>query len=452
MKTLNDTGVDEINNDDTQAVIGETAQYEVVLTIPEGEMLLSNLIDDLEQGLRFVSLDSLSVSNTTDVTSTSDTTGNFSNIADFTPAISGTGAVGDPQTITFDFDTLTNTNQDNATPETITLTYTVLVLNVSSNQQSDPLSNSAYLAWDEDGNAGTIDDAHQTTPVSVDVIVVEPQISVSKSVEVGSDGNTNGDAGDLVEYEIIISADATRPTAYEADLSDFLSTDIDFTPPPATYGITSVVDSDGVLDELDFEIATGNELRFVGDVPIDMSPGRQITINLTGELEDTVFTGQNIINNAIMTWTSLSGSNTASGLEDGERTGQDGSSGLNDYESTGTVQIDIINPIPQKLIVATSEDHTEDISGNHRLVIGEIVRYRMEVRLAEGTNIDLILRDNLPNRLIFLNDGTASVIFVSTGLGNITSSAPPNGDPPGIVDASAFTIGDETTLAGITPV
>ena len=149
VKSLIDTGIVEINNDDTQTVIGETAQYQVELTIPEGEMLLTNLIDDLEVGLRFISLDSLVVSSA-DLSSSEDSSvaQDFSIISDFDPALSGTGAVGDPQTLTFDFGTLTNINRANGTPETITMIYTVLVLNVSTNQHSDVLSNSAYLVWD----------------------------------------------------------------------------------------------------------------------------------------------------------------------------------------------------------------------------------------------------------------------------------------------------------------
>ena len=132
-----------------------------------------------------------------------------------------------------------------------------------------------------------------------------------------------------------------------------------------------------------------------------MIPGRQITITLNGELEDTVYTGQNIINNAIMTWTDLSGNNASSGLEDGERTGQDGAGGLNNYLNTGTAVIDITEPSPQKTVVTTSEIHTgTGGDGNPRVAIGEIVRYRVQIRLAEGTSNDVILWDELPDGLL----------------------------------------------------
>ncbi|MCK5794501.1 MAG: hypothetical protein KAH12_07330, partial [Anaerolineales bacterium] len=201
----------------------------------------------------------------------------------------------------------------------------------------------------------------------------------------------------------------------------------------------------------DFEITPppNNEFRLVSP-PIDMAPGRQITITLSGELEETVYTGQNLINDAVATWTSRTG-DVNSGAETGERTGQDGSGGLNNYVNTGSIPIDIVDPEPQKLIVTTSEAHTGTI-GDPRLVIGEIIRYRLEVRLAEGTTNDLILRDNLLPGMIFINDGTAKVIFVSTSGIDIDSqdSAVPD-VVPGIDDPTAFR-DDSIPLINIVPV
>jgi LPXTG-site transpeptidase (sortase) family protein len=351
------------------------------------------------------------------------------------------------RTITWNLGTVTNSNSDNSTPETITITYTVQALNVSSSQHGSSLDNSVEISWealDSEGSTVTLTEG----PVNADAVaVIEPQIDVSKTVVVGGAGNT-GDAGDSVEYTITFAADASRPTAYEADLSDFLPIDIDFS--SGSYGISGVTDSEGILNIASFEITPGRELRLLNDNPIVMAPGRSVTITLTGELEDTVFTGQTIINTAQMTWSSQTG-DQSSGAEDGERDGSDGVGGLNDYQSPNSATINVIDPSPGKIIVSTSEDHTGTISGTPRLVIGEILRYRIEVRLAEGTSNDMILRDNLPAGLVFLNDSTARVVFVADTPANITSSSPPNSDPPGIVDAGAFVSGDETSVSGITP-
>jgi LPXTG-site transpeptidase (sortase) family protein len=66
-----------------------------------------------------------------------------------------------------------------------------------------------------------------------------------------------------------------------------------------------------------------------------------------------------------------------------------------------------VNAAPTKSLVATSESHTTGTN----VTIGEIVRYQMSVRLPESTMTDLVFHDQLPNGLIFLNDGTATVWF-----------------------------------------
>ncbi|MCD6424907.1 MAG: hypothetical protein J7L35_05335 [Anaerolineales bacterium] len=389
----------------------------------------------------FVSQDSFVISN--EDTGAGDADGGISFTGSEVPVITDSG-----RTITWNLGDVSNTNDDNSVAETLTFTYTVLTLNVTGNQHNTPLNNSVEITWDTmdaDGNTVTGMGGPES---ATDVIVVEPQIDVTKTVVVGGSG-TSGDAGDSVVYTIQLTADATRPTAYEAVLYDFLSSDLDFS--SGSYGITSVVDPVGGLVISDFEITSppNNELRLVSP-PIDMVPGRQITITLSGELEETVYTGQNLINDAVATWTSRTG-DVNSGAEYGERTGQDGAGGLNNYVSTGSVTIDIVDPEPQKLIVTTSEAHTGTI-GDPRLVIGEIIRYRLEVRLAEGTTNDLILRDNLLPGMIFINDGTAKVIFVSTSGIDIDSqdSAVPD-VVSGIDDPTAFR-DDSIPLVNIVPV
>ena len=174
-----------------------------------------------------------------------------------------------------------------------------------------------------------------------------------------------------------------------------------------------------------------------------MVPGRVITVEITGVLKVTVYTGQVITNDAVATWTSMD-ENTSiggEGTETGERTGQ---GGVNDYENIGRETIQISEPSPGKSVVETSEIFTS----TNQVAIGEIVRYRTEVRLAEGTSKDVILRDNIPDGLMFINDGTTKVIFVSTALGNLVSQDTEAGDITGITDGAAFTTGP---LASITP-
>jgi uncharacterized repeat protein (TIGR01451 family) len=101
-------------------------------------------------------------------------------------------------------------------------------------------------------------------------------------------------------------------------------------------------------------------------------------------------------------------------------------------------------PTLDKSIVATSEAHTMPQTappGTPPVVIGEIVRYRLVVRLPEGVDPNFQIIDALPPGMKFLNDGSARLAFISNGAG-ITQT--PSFGP-------AFNVsGNENTLPGLT--
>ncbi len=67
-----------------------------------------------------------------------------------------------------------------------------------------------------------------------------------------------------------------------------------------------------------------------------------------------------------------------------------------------------------KAIVATSETFTGLVGGVERVAVGELVRYRVTLQLGESTFGDLLLHDMLPDGLQFINDGSATLVFVSS--------------------------------------
>ena len=81
-----------------------------------------------------------------------------------------------------------------------------------------------------------------------------------------------------------------------------------------------------------------------------------------------------------------------------------------------------VSGAPVKYIVSTSENHTVPVGGVEQVAIGEIIRYRAVTRIPESTITNFQLLDLLPAGLIFLDDGTATIGFVSNG--GITSTAP----------------------------
>ena len=102
--------------------------------------------------------------------------------------------------------------------------------------------------------------------------VVEPQINTSKSVSPTS----GADAGDPVTYTVSFQSLASRPTAFDAVLTDQLPAQLE------SYVITGVTDSAGLLGIGYFEIAAGNLLQLVPRTTVDMAPGRLVTVTVTG--------------------------------------------------------------------------------------------------------------------------------------------------------------------------
>lgn len=108
------------------------------------------------------------------------------------------------------------------------------------------------------------------------------------------------------------------------------------------------------------------------------------------------------------------------------------------YEDTADV---CTKPTLTKSVVFTSEAHTgpdNSTSGTPEVTIGEIVRYRLEVRLPEGSSSpNFQVTDALPAGMKFLDGGTTRVAFVSNGAGithagffNTTFDIPGNAPPP----------------------
>ncbi len=381
---------------DTQAVIGEVITYNITLTVPEGVTPAAQVVDTLDSGLAFVGLLGLSTSDPADVTWN----------APVVPAVTNTG-----HTITFDFGSIVNADNDNSVAETITISYQVVVLNVIGNQQGTTLDNSAVLSW----SGGSL------PPVSASAIaVVEPSITPTKTVTVNGAGNT-GDAGDVVQYTITLRNNSGAD-AYDATFSDSL---------PVRTGVSSLImspsfsvtDSSGVVTAASFQL-TGDDtngwlLETQPGVSFDMAanPSRTITIIVTGTLALAVRPDEAISNTAITRFTSLDGlPGTISpyNTDSTERTGSDGvGAGLNNYATSGSVTLRIYSPTPVKTLVETSESSTL----GSRVAIGEIVRYRIASRLAEGTAVSFEFLDQLAAGLRMLNDGTAMVAFVSDGDG-----------------------------------
>ena len=277
-KTLVSTSIENTHNSKTQAVIGETATYEIVVTIPQGRTPAAKLKD------RFQNLQLAYVSSTTPVIS-DPTNLTVPGLTD-PPALSG-----NQKFATWDFGDIVNTDTDSTTPETITWQVTTLVLNVNENHNGVAVRNDARMEWA--GNSNT------KWTQNKEVQVIEPKLTTTKTVHVG---NLGGNPGDPVTYTIVIKQDASSPTdAFDATLTDIIPSEI------ASPVLTSVIDTAGQVTAANF-LLIGNVLTTATDFDVEKDPAdRAIAITIDGMLQGNFKPNQKITNTSTVEWASLNG-------------------------------------------------------------------------------------------------------------------------------------------------
>lgn len=377
-KTLVSSEFNDAFNGATDVVIGELVTYRLTVTFPEGTTPNAVIVDTLDNGLAFVG-------------QTSSSSSDVSITGSLTPTISGNG-----RTLTWDFGTVTDANLANDTDGSITIEYQAVVLNVAGNQAGTSLDNQAQFTWNGDPGTALNRDA-------ADVVVREAHVEVTKSVEVNApSGDTTGDAGDPVEYTIVLQ-NTGGYDAFDVTFSDVLPTVSGGT--SAILGASfSVVDSmSGGLDASDFTLSgndtVGYSLSLNGGVDLDLlkSQGaRTITLTVNGTIAPTNGPNDVISNTANAQWTSLDGVVNSRSIhttdDSGERDGTNPADSTHDYDDGGTASFSINPPVFTKSLFDTDQTET---SGSD-VTIGERVTYALNVTLPEGTTSGMAVIDLLP--------------------------------------------------------
>ncbi|MEA3350203.1 MAG: isopeptide-forming domain-containing fimbrial protein, partial [Chloroflexota bacterium] len=424
-KELTSTELDNANNGATEIVIGEILTYTLTTKFFELDTQNASIVDTLDSGLAFVDLLSVTNSNSTDLTSTVmafDGSGNCTNCGAGQAAEPTIGAGG--SSVTFDFGDMANANTDDTAAETITIIYRTVATNVVTSDAGDTLSNSAVLSWEDDGgNPQTLtDDDNNATILEPDIVTAKTAIP------------TSTDAGNTVTYTVTLTNGngATDTDAYDVEFTDTF----EMCTTPADGSLIRDLTIDSQSGPATFSLSGDNTAGWVLSTnTFDLPQNTTTTVDVSGTVSYCATPGQVIENdsdNLETTWTSLSGDETSPrsthNTDSVERTGADGVGGaLNDYASTDDEDVTITTPVNMKYLITTSEVHTDDSAsldgtpGNERPVaIGEIIRYRLVTTIPQGISPNFQVNDRLPAGLIFMNDDTAEISFVSDD--GITSS------------------------------
>jgi fimbrial isopeptide formation D2 family protein/uncharacterized repeat protein (TIGR01451 family) len=356
---------------DVNVVIGETVQYTVTITVPEGSSI-PDFTDTLDSGLALVSLDSISASGGL-ATSVS---GGFSSV------LSNAAIWSDGSNFSLDFGNLTNSDVANGTAETITITYTAVVLNSPGNNQDGSRKNDVDWVWTENGYAHTVSDS------APNVVIQEPALQVVK--EVSNDGgitwvdNTNLDQGDTISYRITIQHSASsHEDAFDAVFTDALPmAGID-------WSSATVTPSGDATTTFSFDAGTG-AINATWDALLS---GQSTIFIVSGGVLTNATAGQVITNTGSVSWESL-GSDLGTPISpynnlSYERTGNTSDPGTtaNDYAASDPATITVAGKI--------------DKTGSGDYAIGDTVTYNIVVTLPEGATNDLVVTDAIPAGMVY---------------------------------------------------
>jgi LPXTG-site transpeptidase (sortase) family protein len=430
-KTIIQTEINNTNNNNLQAVIGELIDYRLTITIPEGTLPATRIVDTLAGSsnaagnVQLVFVKCLGVSASSGLST--DLSGGF--VCDSltgNPAITNNG-----RTLTFTLGNILNSNIDNATPETITLEYQVVVNNISGNQQGNQRRNSAVFSWDTPAKS-------LATANAPYIRVLEPQLDVQKDAYINSVLGGTGMAGDPVSYTIVLRHPS--PTVnYDTDAFDVTFSD----PLPVAAGGDSlilntsntanppaltVVDSAGLVTITDFDwtgsTATGWTLQTVTGTSFDFpySTSRTITLTVTGVLSPSAPVGTAVTNTAAVLWTSLDGdystARSSYNTNSTERTGTL-TPVYNDYRDTDPGSFNVTTIDAVKSIIDTNQTFTSGLN----VAVGEQVRYQVSYTIPQGTMYQATSTDVLDST----NSGLAIVgcnsVTASSGLSSTIPSA-----------------------------
>jgi fimbrial isopeptide formation D2 family protein len=426
--TLTDNDSSAAHTTGSNLVIGETMDYDIVVTLPEGTT--TNLrIDDLVppglaldmdfnagRGYEIILLQS----------------GSGALTADFAGTITGQTATGidgiggqDGVDARLSFTVSVNNADNNAGNNSFVIRVRLVASNAIDNQAGRALNNSAQLVYsDPDGDVagGTaVDRTVALTGGTPTVALVEPTLTVTQTV--GILPPLGVDEGDTVNYTITIG-NASGTDAFDLSFTETFPT-AGNAPTALLTGMTLVsvtyTAPDGTVTSgtADFQLVNG-VLRSVPGANIDLASGGTITIQVSGVVTDDAVNVQTIDSTAIVQWTSLDDVVPVISAN-GERTGVDGplnSGVLNDYQATAVTQVPVLSGVQLSRIGGLPDTPPAaggTDSANEQVVVGEVVRYRVVSAIGEGITENYQLQVTLDQGLTFLNDGTIKIAIVSNG-------------------------------------
>ncbi|WP_157046228.1 isopeptide-forming domain-containing fimbrial protein [Geotalea uraniireducens] len=322
---------------------------------------------------------------------------------------------------------------------------TVALQNTTTNHSGVTFTNSASYTYDKING----DSLTQTTggaATTSGMTVVEPHLTAAKTVSYASPAGKSitspAAPGDVLRYTVTINNDGGSE-AYDADVMDFLPSNVSLVPGSATAQINGVpvsgfITTPRVLASSAVDWGSQN-----GDTSLDIPAGG--TLMLTYNVGVVETSGAPITNSVYVDWSSLSGAIT------GERTGAGcpNVTSQNNY-CTGPASASVTSLDPTTLaksVVSDSWTIAPSTGTDSTLRIGDTVVYSLALTLREGVTQNVVVTDQLPTGLAL--DSVVS-ITPATGSSNFTYTVASQ-PAPGATGTLTWTLGNITNAVDNNP-
>ncbi len=373
----NSANIEKSPNGNRNYAVGSTVPYTIEVTLPRATIPDLTITDTLPVGLYYVE-DSAALNSPYSATLAAE------------PSFGGPNNGTTTTTLTWDYSDV------NATAGThLIITFNVRVANVSGNQNGVHLANAATASGttlDFDTGPGV---SHSKTDSAGDLIVIEPQLNVTKNDD---DTDNIVSAGQPILYTVTVShagGGASTAGAYDIVVTDHVLAGLDVD--------ESSISGGGVYVEGTRTITW----TITGLGTGDPSP----TLTYTATVRDTVNPGDELTNDVHVAWTSTSGDN------DDERNG------------TGTSPTDLNNYFNDVSATVTVDDRaninkTPDGDPRH-VTIGMTVPYTITVDLPTATIPSVTVTDTIAAGLRYVPGETT--ITLPNGTTITGAAANPSG-------------------------
>lgn len=312
------------------------------------------------------------------------------------------------------------------------ITLNTHVANTVDTDAGNLFANSADYTYDVGGVATA---GGSSDPSTATLRIIEPTVTMIKSVANQSNPGNPPLAGDVLRYTLQLDALGgvaldNFSEAFDISIIDDLSLGLAYQTGTATLNVGALADpvnvtaGDGIstAQQLRWSLADGNN--------IDIPEGNSVTITYDVLVLDSVVAGQTLTNSAVAQWTGRDG------VDANERDGSDGYNvEPNDYETAPqTTSLTVPdNSAFTKSVIADSDTATPIST----LRIGDTVDYRLDITLQEGTTSGISVSDTLDPGLEFV------------GIVSINGDTVADYDPPASGAGSNFSY--NTITAGSLP-